>query len=83
MRKTSLSLKFSVGNQLRGLLLIKVRLLSQSLPLFPFRTMEKILKLCPRLRKIRVLMEDLNFRYFEMFPHLEEVNRTLACSPLT
>ena len=78
-----MSLKFSVGNQLRGLLLIKVRLLSQSLPLFPFRTMEKILKLCPRLRKIRVLMEDLNFRYFEMFPHLEEVNRTLACSPLT
>ena len=37
--------------------------------------MEKMVKLCPRLTKIKVLMEDLNFRYFEMFPHLEEVNR--------
>ena len=42
-----------------------------------YRTMEKILKLCPRLSKIKVLMDDLNFRYFEMFPELEEVKREM------
>ena len=69
MTKNSLSLKSTAGNHRRGLFLINVRLLT----VFPCRTMEKIVRLCPRLTKIRVLMEDLNFRYFEMLPHLEEV----------
>ena len=45
--------------------------------------MEKILKLCPGLTKIKVLMEDLNFRYFEMLPHLEEVSRNVASAHLS
>ena len=35
--------------------------------------MERISRLCPRLTKIKVLMSDLDLRYFEMFPSLEEV----------
>ena len=73
MTKNSLSLKFTAGNHRRGLFLLKVRLFT----VFPNRTMEKIFQLCPRLTKIRVLMEDLNFRYFEKFPHLEEVKAEL------
>ena len=37
--------------------------------------MERISELCPRLTKIKVLMADLDLRYFEIFPQLEEVSK--------
>ena len=46
-------------------------------------TMERISRLCPNLTKIKVLMADLDLRYFETFPNLEEVEAHITWGGIT
>ena len=38
-----------------------------------FRTMDRITKLCPNLKRVKILSEDLALREFERFKGIEEV----------
>ena len=38
-----------------------------------YRTLERISRLCPNLQRIKVLMDDLNYRQFERFNSINQV----------
>ena len=48
-----------------------------------FRSIDRLKRLCPDLRKIKVLLDDEDFRQFEQMDNIEEVDILLrTCEQL-
>ena len=70
----SLKWKSNAGNQTKGSYIFLQKLLDY----YFLSTVQRIVRLCPDLVTVKVLMEDLNFRELEELDMVEEVEHVLT-----